>query len=623
MTRLARLRDVFLNDREPERALFCTYGFDATFFESEVIPAIFPISLGLDRESGSQDEYLNAADNALLRRSISVFFNHVLGDGPELEYAARPVDVAPRDFHPKLMALDYGDVIRVVIGSANLTRAAWTGLLELFVVEDLIPGQPHPWSDGLQRFVSRLALKIPVAQRTSRAELAGNLASVPHAKGSSRVVSTWDGPLLGTLLEGVQKVSRIDAVTPFFEGTEGAGVFDALEKRLGPVKGRLYTASSNADGHPRIIGPADKLRRLVTSGGWSIYSVNEIWEGDEEGAPLRALHGKLLAVTHAGGVRLMIGSANITRAALLRQAPAANVELVVIEDGGPTDLKNALPQATSLDPDEVEFEETNGPDDEDGPVRHGAERFILEATYTAGARRLSLTTVPDAPELKVRYGDTELVGERVGTTWIATLELAVPRYVIVDDGRDPGVVPFVIIDPHLLVPRGHASAIGFDTFCEILAGGRESAMPAEGDLRQAADGHAGAATEPAVGARGAIPWRNYLAAVAGIGRELERERQVPRSLRFTIENPTRLAGLVERLHQAHDDRRFTAADLVYALYELEREVSRVLALDAPEQSRKLLARAGEHIRRKRNDLARAAGPRLKAQIKVLSAMDAR
>ena len=52
MTRLARIRDVFLPNREPRSALFCTYGFDARFFEEEILPAMLPNSLSLDRAGG-------------------------------------------------------------------------------------------------------------------------------------------------------------------------------------------------------------------------------------------------------------------------------------------------------------------------------------------------------------------------------------------------------------------------------------------------------------------------------------------------------------------------------------------------------------------------------------------
>ncbi len=52
-TPFSRLREVFLDDREPEQALFCTYGLDAEFFEAEILPAVFPQRLALDRQAGS------------------------------------------------------------------------------------------------------------------------------------------------------------------------------------------------------------------------------------------------------------------------------------------------------------------------------------------------------------------------------------------------------------------------------------------------------------------------------------------------------------------------------------------------------------------------------------------
>jgi hypothetical protein len=619
MTRLARLKDIFLPEREPQRALFCTYGFDTRFFESEVIPALFPTSLRLDREAGSQDAYLHAADVALARPAISVFYDHLLGDGPELIYGTWRVDVAPRAFHPKLAVLDYGDVIRVAIGSANLSRSAWTGLLELFVVADLVPRVAHPWADGLKQFVSELIKRIPPDHHKLSLEIPGNLPAVPSASGSARVTSTWSEPLLDALLHGITGVRRVDAVTPFFEGSDGPGVFDELRERIGPQPGRLYTATDDVDGRTRVSGPPEKLRELTSDGRWELHGVNKVWDGDEEGAPLRGLHGKLLGVTHAAGVRLMVGSANLTRAALLHQAPTGNVELVVLQDVAASDLKHALPQATRLRPEGVDFVDRGDPSDEDNESQAGAERYVLEATYRAASDRLSLVFAADAPELEIRYGDALLEGIRADSTWSSPLELAAPRYVTVDDGQRPGMVPFVIVDQEALAPRGNAVVIGLETFFEILAGDREPPTPADGDPRNGASAAMGDAE--GVGARGAIPWRRYLAAVTGIGRELERERLNVRGLRFTIENPTRLRGLIDRLHQARDDRRFTGADLLYALYELEHELHRVLALETPDESRDLLAAAATETEQDRTELMAFAGTDVGEQLRILNAMD--
>ena len=315
----------------------------------------------------------------------------------------------------------------------------------------------------------------------------------------------------------------------------------------------------------------------------------------------------------------MIGSANLTRAALLHRVPGANVELVVLQDVSASDLKRALPQATRLPPEGVDFEDRGDPSDEDNEAQAGAERYVLEATYRATAARLSLVFVPGAPQLEIRYGDALLDGVRADTTWSSPLELAAPRYVTVDDGQLAGMVPFVIVDQEALAPRGNAMVVGLETFFEILAGNREPPTPADGDPRTGASAAIG--DVEVVGARGAIPWRRYLAAVAGIGRELERERLNIRGLRFTIENPTRLRGLIDRLHQARDDRRFTGADLLYALYELEHELRRVLALESPDETRDLLAAAATEIANDRTKLMALVAPDVREQLRILNAMD--
>ena len=133
-----------------------------TVLRGRLLPALLPNSVSLDREAGSESAYLNAADTALQRRDVGVFYDHLAeGEGPELLYGSWPVDVRPRAFHAKLMLLDYGDTVRAVISSANLTAAAWTRNLELFVVEDLRRGTPHAWASGLRSFIAQLIEHVP------------------------------------------------------------------------------------------------------------------------------------------------------------------------------------------------------------------------------------------------------------------------------------------------------------------------------------------------------------------------------------------------------------------------------------------------------------------------------
>jgi len=625
MTAFARLRDVFLPGREPDRAVFCTYGFDARFFEAELLPAMLSESLALDREAGFANAYLNAADVALQRREVGVFYDHLLGDGPELLYAAWPVDILPRRFHAKLILLDYGDRFRAVVGSANLTRAAWTSLLELWVIEDLEPGVPHPWATGLRRFLSHLARRVPTGQDQHRASISSMLDGVPAANGNERIVSTWDEPLLDALFDSLPPVKALDIVTPFFEGSDGPGVFDALRQRAGTAGGDLYASVTMDDGTPRMSGPPTKLAEVFSTKKWRLNGVRAVWDGDDEDAPLRALHGKLLAATHAEGVRLMMGSANVTRAALLGRASnperpgPANVELVLLRDTTRRELTALLPQADPLDFAEVEVVDRGDPTGEDDEDAAGPERHVVAATYRADKRLLEVLLAPDAPEMTVAYDGRALEASRQG--FEGTVELGTPRFVVVHDGTATGMMPFTILDPERLLPRGTSRSIDLETFLGLLAGGRD--LPVRGGDERTGAAASGGIDESIVGSRGAIPWRRYLAAVQGLGAELERERDGARGLAFTLENPIRMAGLLAHLTEAFDRRRFTAADLLYALYELNSELARVRTLTTVDECSVMLDTAIAAIKAQRDELLALAGEEVARQMALLTRADAK
>lgn len=580
MARLARLREAFLDDVDPQAALFCTYGLDAAFFEAEILPAVFPVRLNLDRESGSRAAYLAAADQVMQSCNVLVFFDHLLDDGPGLPYVATRVDVRPGAFHPKLIIAAYEDRFRVVISSANLTRPAWTTLLEMFVVEDLRRGEPHPWSAGLQAFLSRLDPFVPAPRTRDLVELRSGLASVPTSSGTTRVCSSWDGPLLTELIAGNATAARIDVVTPFFEGDAGSGVLDRLA-RLGTPKGRLYVSAQASDQGLEIRGPRDKIDELLTSNRWTLHRVAETWTDDDDAAPLRALHGKLLALRDRDRCRVMIGSANVTNAALLGTPPSGNVELVVLAEMSTSQLAQALPEATPLSRADVEIVDRGDPTGEDDDAASGPERWVESAIYWSERGAIDVRLSADAPKLAILYDGEELgVAGRGLTAFPLVLHEAFAIEVRDRDGV--GVVPLVLADPASFAPRGQPSGIDFETFCELLAGSREPEMP-PGELARKLSGELGE-PEGLVPRRGAIPWRRILGAIDGLGGALSDEAPFPRGVEFTLRNPTKLDGFLRRLQAEVDHGRFEAADHAYALHEVRRMLSRTAAAmaDYPE-----------------------------------------
>ncbi len=177
-----------------------------------------------------------------------------------------------------------------------------------------------------------------------------------------------------------------------------------------------------------------------------------------------------------------------------------------------------------------------------------------------------------------------------------SLALGMARYVVVDDGVTVGIVPFTIVDAHLLIPRGSRVAIALEDFLDVLAGVREPPLRSPVDFAGRAAGGASAADDT-LGHSGPIPWRRFLAAVRGLGQEIERERPFERGLQYALESPVRLKGLRDHLEAARSHGRLTDADLLYALYELSRELSR-LRDDEDEPAGRELIQKGMHRSRR-------------------------
>jgi hypothetical protein len=619
---LARLRDSFVSGIDPRSALFCTYGFDAPFFEAEILAAVFPARLNLDRESGSRAGYLNAADTLMQSSPVLVFFDHLTSDGPGLPYVAARVDVKPRAFHAKLMVLEYDDRFRVVVSSANLTRPAWTNLLELFVFEDLMLGEQHPWSASLQRFLEQLERFVAAERRDDVSRFRSALAAVPTGGSGTRLVSSWDRSLLASFREGLPSVSRVDVVTPFFEtvgaeelGDESEGALDQIDRLGSAPRGRLFVSAQALENRLEIRGPREKIDELLRSGRWTLHRVAEEWEGDQEGAPLRALHGKMLAACDDSRCRVMVGSANITNAALLRRAPGANVELVVLAEMTPAQLRQLLPQASPLDRDGVEIVDRTDPTGEDDDTEPGAERWVESAIYWAARDSIEVRLAPGAPPISVFYEGTKL---GVVETGIASFEVALRESfaIEVSDGESVGVVPLLLADPAVFAPRGGQTTLDLEAFCELLAGAREGAMSTgelPGESTGSSDEEQGLAPK-----HGGIPWRRILAAIHGLGISIKDEAPFPRGVEFVLHNPMKLAGLLHRLEKERDVGRFQEADHAFALHEVRRMLLRVThELQEHEESLALVREALDTVSKRYESIRTQATNDLAGQLLIL------
>lgn len=571
MTNLARLRDCFMQEREPERALFCTYGLEPTFFENEILPALFPDSLGSDRKSGSTSAYLNAADQLTHRRDIVVLGDHTEA-GKEFIYPTLLVK-GRSAFHPKLMLLDYGQHLRVIVSSANLTRSGWVHQLELFVYEDLPVGGSHAWAGPLTSFLEGVSA-LMAEQSTPLEPFLERVRTIDGAPSQGlQLLTTFDHALLEQALQSMDEVTAVEIVSPFFEGEGGPGVFDVLRERFPRARGRLFVrAQTGDDGVEEVFAPASKVAPLLDEGGWSLHQVLDTWEGDEDDAPPRGLHGKLLALRHRRRAIAMIGSPNFTRAALLEPAPIGNVEAAVLVDLSTRRLDDLLPQHRDLVSSEIRFRK---PPDEEAASEPGPERYISAAIYRAAAEELEVSIVESAPPLSIRYEGKALANRAIPPGWQGDVRLGRSIEIEVIADGESAVVPLVIDQPGALAPRGMARQIGFEEFLDSLAGSRE--LPLDEDDSWVGSGHGSpVAHEGMLRTGGVIAWRKLLRALERLGQDFRSEARFPRGIDYLIINPARLAGLRTGLGELVVTGWLKPADHAFALHEVRRMLSDVL-----------------------------------------------
>lgn len=617
MTPLSRLRDSLLPDTDVRAALLCTYGLDPQFFEAEILPALLPTALGTDASAGSLSAYLYEADGATATSRIEVLYDHLVADGPQLFLGYRQIDLGGRAFHPKILIAEYEDRLRVVVASANLTRAGWTSLFELMFVDDLLPGVPHGWTSGLRSFVEATA--AAAGGRGAAAERILTFLDRVGASGST-LHHSFDGPLIEAAFPAGAP-TRVDVVSPFFEGEDGTGLFDQLTSRYPKAQLVLHLAASeNEDGYV-VYGPAEKLRALREAGA-ELRLIHSHWDDDDDRVPeRRALHGKLLAVTKGGRSHVTVGSANATRAALLHPvAQGGNAELVVTLSCGCGQLDKLLPPSMKAG-DRLTFSDVD-PTGQEEAVAQDAAQWVEFATYSAKTCALTLAMRADSPPLRVTYGGAVL-GTTHDRSWVAPLDqLGADAFVRVDAGSGPAIVPFVVLDPEYLAPRGTPFTLDLEGLADLLAGYRQLIHPPGEELPGHAGRGAGGLDTPTFG-KGAIPWRRILAGLDGLGQDLVRQFAIPDAVRWTLANPLRLGGLRARFAAAHEAGRFLDGDFAFALYETIRTLEATL-VDGfePQESAKLITATRDDVAAELDALLKDAEPGLRKQVAVLSRSEA-
>jgi hypothetical protein len=297
-------------------ALICSFGANLLFFETRLMTQLAQVPLRIiladDRQLAST---LSEAARTGQRHRLA-----------NKAYVAAPIR-HPRAAHGKLVLLLGPASGRLIVGSGNLGYDGYASPGELWHVFAYSDDQPQHLSEfaAARAFIDGLAsrqlLDPPVVELLHTTWGAATwLPPAPAAPAT--ICSNLDRPLIRQLRDRVpDPVASLVAHAPFHDADCAAlheliAIFNPCQVSL------LVTDATSAD-------PAAIKQAL---GGDPKRTIELIRVRDE---PAAFVHAKWVHLIHPDTETLLTGSANLSRAALLRSSSAGNIEIGVISVGPP------------------------------------------------------------------------------------------------------------------------------------------------------------------------------------------------------------------------------------------------------------------------------------------------
>ena len=331
-----------------------TYELQADFLEEDLLP----VALGLRLPPARGRDFRLELEHALRETEVSIFF-HPGRYQPGLRRSPR-IDLVPlpegryRKLHAKVVLMRFvtpglrgfsHQVVRLVVGSANLTGSGYRSNIEVAAsVDDTPGGSPEAATavrdavDWLERLIGSTTDQVTQQIRDMRAVFASRPA--PRRDARLRFVGLPSENGFPALAGPRERVDELTIASPFWpSGDDLSDVATALARLCGGHWGEVRLvgrADLDERGDARPIIPAALVRALLDAGakvevaaadpGYGCVTADEDDEGEFDKVAAerpgsnpqgnRSLHAKVLLAVGGRTTRLAIGSFNLTRKGL-------------------------------------------------------------------------------------------------------------------------------------------------------------------------------------------------------------------------------------------------------------------------------------------------------------------
>ncbi len=411
-------------------AIFTTFRFEPSFFETEVLPVFLDIPL-----SHAPAIKLVQIEEALrsLPGSIAVYYDQsglVADGGPaKLDLRRVPIRHATGIFHPKNVIELVEDLVRDESGhrarallcacsSANLTRAGWWENVEVAHVEEVSEGDHTNLRDALLRYLD--ALVGAAEGRRANDDLRSAHGAVrdirdflqratqrEHRSVGGRLSTHFHGgeESLPDFIEGAAGKSLrglcLEVISPYFDRGGTSAPMDALLERLGPPETRVFLPR-NDRGEALCSQELFDWMRARRGVSWWALPGGLLRLGKAEDSKNRMVHAKVYRFfepKRGGREILYVGSANLTTAGCRVAGRGGNWEtgfLVEVTTGSRPDWWLAV---------EARQPPAFAPREEDeGTATSGGTSLVLRYRWDTHEGSAFWGNASTSPALTVRHG---------------------------------------------------------------------------------------------------------------------------------------------------------------------------------------------------------------------------
>ena len=487
---------------DPLVCIGTTFTFDPEFFEKDCLGRFLNMDSDPD-EPGEDLAYLIEQEEKLHQTRISVLVDRRhAGAKPSLRWDVLPIVKHGAAQHAKIAILCWQHLVRVIIGSGNLTKPGYRSNLEVFGKIEAVPNEPSDLVSIRESldYIGDLLGNAVAADRTKgpKRRCSDNLALVrdrihdwPLAEMKKRRVVPIFGGVGKSVMERLKECwpgtsdlpTYAHIVSPFFDKDEkceelisSLGGILAKRKKEGV---RFYvTCEQGEAGRVRVHAPQALVDAAAELGECNVNSVTL--------DPDRALHAKMLALQSDNWELTMIGSSNFTRAGF-GIGKSGNFEANLAycykaESDEFNQMQGAWPDSEAIELVDAEFDPVSPEDGENENVPLLPTAF-KEALFDAGESKLILILGDELPmtwriaaDDKQVLLDSDTCSGHIGDHLVNWGHNSPPSTLNVTwtDKLGSGQAdwPVNVLDPAKLPPPADLTNLSLEELIQILASAR-------------------------------------------------------------------------------------------------------------------------------------------------------